>query len=111
MAGLFGIAPEVLEGIDIAFLGGEDVDDGGEVVDEDPGAASEAFGMSGVEVKFFEDFFFDAVGDTCDMGGGGTGADDEKVGAGVGDMAEVKLDDIEAFYILHSLDDSGVEGC
>src|SRR5215212_6506977 len=74
------LAPELLEAIELARLGREDVDDHVEVVHQDPARLAEALDAAREQPMLLLEPVVDAVVDRLCLAVGVAGADDEEVG-------------------------------
>ena len=89
------VAPEEFKGVEVAGVGGEDVDDDVEEVEEDPAVRGEAFEAGRFFAQLVADVFLHFGDDGAELAGAGAGGDDEKVGDGTG-VAQVEDDDVAA---------------
>jgi len=89
-----GVAPEVVQVVELAGIGAEDVEDDVDAIDQDPGFAFVAGGGEGGEVVFFAQLAH-FLGDGAHLAGAGAGGDDEKIGDG-GETADIEDDDVAA---------------
>src|SRR3954453_5811964 len=86
-------APELLEAVELARLGREDVDDHVEVVHEDPARLRDAFDAPREQAVLLLHVLVDAVVDGLDLAVGAAGGDHEVVGVAQ-HAAKVELDDL-----------------
>ena len=93
----WGIAPEIFEAIDGAFILVKDMDDDVGIIGDDPLAGGVAIDGGGGDLVIDLEAFVEFGGDGFEMGLGVPGADDKEVGE-CGDTAEVEGDDILGFF-------------
>ena len=105
---LRGFAPELLEAVELARLGREDVDDHVEVVHEDPTGLGHALDAPGKEAVLLLHVLVDAVVDGLDLAVGAAGGDHEVVGVAE-HAAEVELDDVLCLDVGGEAGDEGGE--
>ena len=75
-----GVAPEVLEGVEAAFLSMEDVDDDVAVIDDDPMAHGVAIDCVGRDAVIVLEALHDLAGDSLEVRLGGAATNDEEIG-------------------------------
>ena len=97
-----GAAPQALEAVEHPRVGGEDVDDEVEVVEQHPFAALVAFDVAGAELAGLERGFH-AVGDGLHLPPVLAGAEDEIVGEGAG-LTQVEREHVGALLGAHGVD-------
>ena len=85
------------------------VDDGVEIVHQNPFGIGRPFRMRRHGVHFFFHLFVNAVGNCLDVCIGIAFADDKKISRCVAKFPEVELDDIFAFFVPDTLDNEVVE--
>ena len=96
------VGPQVLEGIELARLVVEDVDDDAAVVEQDPRAAAVALAVQRL-LALFGQFLFHRVAQRVDLRVGRTGADD-KVLRERRDLVDADESDLLTLFAVECLD-------
>lgn len=107
--GYFGVAPKVFYFIKSARFGVKNVYDGIEIVHQYPLGVARPFGVRGRREQFILYFFENTVADGFDMSIGVAFTNNEKIGGGVANLAEVQLNDIFALFIANTFNNEVVE--
>src|SRR3954468_5053487 len=95
---LRGLAPELLEPVEVARLRREDVDDDVEVVHEDPARLADALDAARQQALVLLEAQVDAVVDGLRLTVGRAGDDDEEVGV-ARHLAQVEHDDVGSLLV------------
>ena len=107
--GHFGIAPKLLDLIELAGLRVENMDHRIEVVDQYPAGIFGTFRMNGHSVSSLLHFLVNAVRDGLYVGTGIAFANDEKISRCFTQFPQVQLNNIFAFLVADTFDNAVVE--
>ena len=83
----------------------ENMNNGAEIIHQDPGRRTGAFQVTWRSECFFFYSFIDAVGNRFDMGIGVAFADDKEISRSVTKFSQVELNNIFAFLVTDTLND------
>ena len=86
------------------------MDDGVEVVQEDPQAVLLALKIARQQIAFLFEATVDVIGDGIDLGVRISFANNEEIRWGLFQLSQVKLDDVFAFDVLNGVNDQIVQG-
>lgn len=104
------VAPEVFELVKAPRILVKNVDDGVEVVQEDPQAVLLALKIARQQIAFLFEATVDVIGDGIDLGVRISFANNEEIRWGLFQLSQVKLDDVFAFDVLNGVNDQIVQG-
>ena len=104
------VAPEGFELVKAPRILVKNVDDGVEVVQEDPQAVLLALKIARQQIAFLFEATVDVIGDGIDLGVRISFANNEEIRWGLFQLSQVKLDDVFAFDVLNGVNDQIVQG-